>query len=97
MENCPTEALERNKEGLIFVEEEKCIGCGKCADTCTIGAVKLHPERNIPQVCHQCGGTPLCVEKCPSKALEYMETETQQPTLPEDVAKDTLKRWGIIA
>lgn len=97
MENCPTKALERNEEGLVFVNEEKCIECEKCSETCVIGAIKFHPERKTPLICNQCGGKPLCVRECPTKALIYIETGRQQPKLPNQVIKETLKKWRIIA
>jgi len=98
MENCPAEALKRERNSLISVSEEKCVGCGKCLENCAIGAVKLHPSRNIPLICDQCGGKPLCVEKCPTKALTYIETEMQQPPKsPNHVLDETLRRWGLIA
>ena len=97
MEACPVEAFERGEEGLVFVNEEKCTGCGKCLETCIIGAVTLHPERNTPLICDQCGGKPLCIERCPTKALTYIETERQQPKLANQIFKETLRRWGIIA
>jgi len=97
MENCSAEALEKKKNGLIFVNEEKCAGCGKCIETCKIGAVKLHPEKKTPLICDQCDGKPQCVEKCPTKALTYVETAEQQPTLPNQILEETLKRWGINA
>ncbi len=97
MENCSAEALERGEEGLIFVNEEKCVGCEKCLETCIIGALRLHPERNTPLICDQCGSRPLCIEKCPTKALTYVETEKQQPKLPNQVLAETLRRWGIVA
>ena len=97
MESCPEEALERNEEGLVLANEEKCVGCGKCLETCTAGAIKLHPERNFPLICNQCSGKPLCVEKCPTKALTFAETEAQQPRSTSQVVKVTLRRWRIIA
>lgn len=96
IEDCPTEALERNKGGLVFVDEEKCVGCKKCSEACVIGAIRLHPTRNTPQICDLCAGNPLCVQKCPVKALTYMETEEQQPKSPNQVAKEILRKWGII-
>jgi carbon-monoxide dehydrogenase iron sulfur subunit len=95
MENCPTKALERNMEGLVFVDEKKCVGCKKCLDMCPIGAIKLHPERNTPLICNLCGGKPLCVQKCPTKALTYIETEADKPKLPNQVVKEALRRWRI--
>jgi len=79
------------------VNEEKCTGCGKCLETCIIGAIRLHPERKTPLICDQCGGKPLCIEKCPTKALRYIETERQQPKLANQIFKEALRRWGIIA
>ena len=97
MEKCPQEALARSKEGMVFVDEGKCVGCKECLDACVVGAIKLHPEKNTAQICDQCGGKPLCVEKCPTKALKYIETEEQQPRLPSQVIKEVLRRLGIIA
>lgn len=95
MENCPENALER-KLGLIIVNEDKCVGCGTCSETCIIGAIKLHPERNTPLICNQCGGNPLCVRRCPTKALTYVEIESRQPKSPNRVLEETLRRWGIV-
>lgn len=97
MEKCPEEAIERTVGGLISVDEKKCVGCGECLAACTIGAIKLHPERKTPLICDQCGGKPLCVEKCPTKALTYTETEMQEPKVPNQVLEETLRRWRIIA
>jgi Fe-S-cluster-containing hydrogenase component 2 len=97
MENCSAEALERGEDGLVLVNEEKCVGCRECSETCIIGAIRLHPEKNTALICDQCGGEPLCVEKCPTKALTYTEAEKQQPKSPNQVLEETLRRWGIIA
>ena len=97
MENCSSKALERREDGIIFVNEKKCVGCGKCLKTCIMGAIRLHPRNNIPLICDQCDGKPQCVEKCPTKALTYMEIEMQQPKLPTQIFEETLRRWRIIA
>ena len=94
-EDCPTEALERSEEGLIFVNEEKCVGGGICSETCTIGAIRLHPKKDTPLICDQCGGKPRCVEKCPTKALTYVEAEKQQPTPLNQIREEALRRWRI--
>jgi carbon-monoxide dehydrogenase iron sulfur subunit len=96
MENCPSKALRRNSEGLIHVNEE-CIGCGKCVEACSAGAIKLHPQRHTPLICDQCDGKPLCVRKCPTKALAYSETSVQRPKLPSEVLEKTLRKWRIVA
>lgn len=96
LESCSEEALERSEEGLIVVNSKKCTGCGKCLEACIIGAIKLHPERGTPLICDRCGGKPLCVENCPTKALVYTETEMRQARLVNQVLLETLKRWRIV-
>jgi carbon-monoxide dehydrogenase iron sulfur subunit len=96
MKNCPTKALKRNPEGLVYVNEE-CVGCGKCMETCRVGAIKLHPEKHTPLICDQCGGKPSCVRKCPTKALVHLETNLQRPKLPSEILEKTLRKWRIVA
>jgi len=97
MESCPSNAIQRKMNGLVYVEEEKCVGCGECVESCVIKAIKLHPEKNFPLICNQCGGKPLCVQECPTKALAYIEVEIEKPKLPSQILAETLKRWKIIA
>lgn len=97
MENCPAEAFERNGQGLISVNKEKCTGCGKCLETCIIEAITLLSKTKKPLICDQCGGAPVCVEKCPTKALTYIATDRKQPELPNQILEETLRRWRMIA
>ncbi len=94
-ESCPTKALQRNAEGLICINEEKCTGCGNCTKLCPSGAIKLHPNKRIPLLCDQCGGRPLCIEKCPTKALTYKETRKREPKSPNRVLEETSRRWRV--
>jgi len=97
MENCPTEALEKNEAGLIIVDEKKCVGCEKCAETCVIRAIRLRPENKTPLICDQCGGKPQCVKRCPTKALTFVETAGQQPKPLNKILDELLGRWRKIA
>ena len=48
------------------VDEEACISCGICNQTCRMGVDVI---KNIDSVeCIRCG---LCVEKCPAHAIHY--------------------------
>ncbi len=65
----------------LIWSQKKCTGCGTCAKTCHIGAIKIVTSANLGENkyaveeyqidtghCIQCG---LCVEACPYDAL-YM-------------------------
>ena len=69
---CPKEGalVQRQWDGLIMVNEEKCDGCGWCIEACDFGAIAIHPEKKVAIVCDLCGGEPECLRWCPEEALQ---------------------------
>ncbi|HJH25796.1 MAG TPA: [Fe-S]-binding protein [Methanophagales archaeon] len=43
---CPTGALRERKGGGVILNEDKCIGCGFCAQACIMGAIFWDNEKN---------------------------------------------------
>lgn len=41
---CPTDAIYKDEEGYIIVDEKKCISCEKCVLVCPTGAMKMIGE-----------------------------------------------------
>ncbi|NTW71759.1 MAG: 4Fe-4S binding protein [Eubacteriaceae bacterium] len=57
---------------LPVLNENSCIGCGKCEKACQVDLIKMHQVhgKNIPSIEENlCLGCGLCVRVCPNKSL----------------------------
>lgn len=76
---CPTGALYK-EDGLTRLDRDKCSGCTYCVDACPYD-VPVMAEDGRSSKCDACaavvqaGGTPWCVNTCPSHALMYGERD----------------------
>lgn len=43
MEACPRGAIARDGEGLVQLDQEKCVACGLCVSACPYGALHRYP------------------------------------------------------
>ncbi len=75
---CPTGAMhKREKDGLVLVDENICVGCRYCEMACPYGAPQYDEEKKHMTKCDGCydrleqGLGPVCVESCPLRALEF--------------------------
>lgn len=62
------------EEATRYIDERKCIYCGRCEDLCPLGAVKGAGDHVYPPtyvideaICTRCGA---CIEACPTKAID---------------------------
>lgn len=67
-EACLSGAIEKY-EGLVRINVEKCIGCGKCVNECPFDAIFLISGIKKAFKCDLCGGEPECIKACMHKAL----------------------------
>jgi dimethyl sulfoxide reductase iron-sulfur subunit len=44
MRACPTKAIKKRKDGIVFVDDETCAGHGSCVSACPYGALSLYEE-----------------------------------------------------
>ena len=82
---CPVGATYRTADGVILVDEARCIGCGYCVVACPYGARYLVPAGartptgvvGVADKCTFCyhrvtrGQQPACVEVCPVGARKF--------------------------
>jgi len=90
VKNCPTTAMHKDKNGIVSVDENKCIGCRYCEWSCPYGAPKYNEAKGVMSKCNLCtdfleeGKQPACVASCPMRVLEFGELEELQ------------KKYGVI-
>ncbi len=81
---CPTGAsYKRAEDGIVLVDEDKCIGCGLCAWACPYGAREMDPGEGVMKKCTLCvdriynehleevDRVPACVAACPVSARHF--------------------------
>jgi formate dehydrogenase iron-sulfur subunit len=77
---CPAKALKK-ENGIVTIENEKCIGCGFCVVACPYGIPRINRERKIIIKCDLCFDRlkedeyPACVIGCPTKAIKFIEVK----------------------
>ncbi len=87
MNACPTGAIvKRDKDGIVYIDEELCVGCKACISACPFGACQWDNIKKKAIKCDYCmdridmGLKPACVTKCVTQCLEFGEAEN----LPEE-------------
>jgi Fe-S-cluster-containing dehydrogenase component len=91
---CPTGAMQKRNDGLVFSDPELCIGCQTCAVACPFGHPQLNPQNGKIAKCDGCrqrvdqGLWPACALKCPSDALRF---GTHQHAVHERRMEEVLK------
>ncbi|WP_067522609.1 DMSO/selenate family reductase complex B subunit [Endozoicomonas ascidiicola] len=75
---CPTGAMhKREQDGLVVVDQDKCVGCRYCEMRCPYGAPQYDATKKVMAKCDGCyervgqGLEPACVESCPQRALQF--------------------------
>jgi tetrathionate reductase subunit B len=84
---CPVGATFQTPDGVVLVDEKRCIGCRYCIQACPYGARFLNPTTRAADKCTFCyhriteGLLPACVEVCPTEARIFGDLKAQSNRL----------------
>jgi len=74
---CPVGASYQTKDGVVLVDDQRCIGCAYCVQACPYGTRFINPVTHVADKCTLCyhritaGMAPACVHVCPVGARMY--------------------------
>jgi len=75
---CPTNAMIKRDDGIVYIDQDTCIGCMACSGACPWNIPQMNPETGKAVKCDYCmdridiGLRPACVTKCTTHALKLV-------------------------
>ena len=101
---CPTGAsYKRAADGVVLVDQDKCIGCKLCSWACPYGAREFDEDQGVMKKCTLCidkiyndnlapaDRVPACVATCPTKARHFGDFNDPE----SDVSRLVRERGGF--
>ena len=101
---CPTGAsYKRAEDGIVLIDEDKCIGCKLCSWACPYGAREYSQVEGVMKKCTLCvdriynenipeeSRKPACVQACPTRARHFGDLGDEE----SDIFKLVKDRGGV--
>ncbi len=86
---CPAGAIEKDDDGIVFINQDQCAGAKLCIDACPYGVPIFIESTRKANKCDLCrdrlaeGLNPICVDACPLRALEFGDIEKLRKDHPD--------------
>ncbi len=93
---CPVGASYRSKDGVVLVDQDRCIGCSYCVQACPYGSRFINPATKVADKCTWCyhritkGLKPACVQACPVGARMFGDVMQEDDPVRKILATERL-------
>lgn len=94
---CPVGASYITKEGVVLIDDKRCVGCGYCVQACPYGSRFINPETRVADKCSWCyhritrGLPPACVQACPTGARMFGDIKQEDDPVRKILATERLQ------
>lgn len=74
---CPTGALKKRADGIVYIDQKICAGCKYCVESCPFSTPKADHKSGTAKKCRMCidrvdnGLQPACATTCPTGAVKF--------------------------
>lgn len=78
---CPVDAIYRETDGTIQIQQDVCTGCAACVTACPFGVMEMDEEGGLPIKCTLCherrkdGALSSCAQHCIGRAITLVTEE----------------------
>jgi len=90
VEACPEEAIVKRDDGIVVLDQEKCVGCEHCVEACPYDAIAFDAKEGIAQKCNLCyhrvdqGLIPACADNvCLAHCIYFGDPKEIQEQIAE--------------
>jgi anaerobic selenocysteine-containing dehydrogenase/Fe-S-cluster-containing hydrogenase component 2 len=92
---CEENALLKNQDGVVVINNEKCTDCRMCYEKCPYGAIEASQYTGKTEKCDFCytrritkGLLPVCVESCMGRAITFGDINDKSSAISEILKKN---------
>jgi tetrathionate reductase subunit B len=91
---CPTTAIEKRPDGIVIINQDRCIRCGDCISACPYDVFFFDKGEKIIDKCTMCahrvdkGLAPACVLACITKAMTFGDLADSQSEIAKKLEED---------